>query len=411
MIKGSTKVGEIFVCGPETQGELKVLNRFLGKAITGLGGGCHKMFVIEGKFRFQLVRCVFSFVTPFFYKEGQSCVPVHPTNEYNYKNENFEEDERPSGRKYQALSHQKFGMTPFEHQQHNVHLQNPLAHVDQKIEERESLRHSTHRSQRSDRAANIAGAQLSGQHTAHVTGQPNLLGTQTMNKNPMQNTHSDKFGQTDYNLSENHERPAFQHNSNHNEGEMNEEEYEMGQAVNINQTNYAANNAVQAQFGTADKMGQLLQISCGRDHYLNLTRDGDVFSCGSGTFSAAGHGGSKTMPVPSILKPMRDKRVIKIATGESHSLILTDKGDIYSWGRGFEGQLGLSASIEVASTPQYIKTFYGKPVYHIEAGAFFSLAITRDGKLFGWGEAKMGQLGLGKMRDIRLPQQIHITEG
>lgn len=111
-----------------------------------------------------------------------------------------------------------------------------------------------------------------------------------------------------------------------------------------------------------------------------------------------------------ILKPMRDKRVVKIACGESHSLILTDKGDIYSWGRGFEGQLGLSKGIEVASTPQYIKSFYEKPVSQIEAGAFFSLAITRDGQLFGWGEAKMGQLGLGKQREVRLPQKIPILD-
>jgi alpha-tubulin suppressor-like RCC1 family protein len=111
-----------------------------------------------------------------------------------------------------------------------------------------------------------------------------------------------------------------------------------------------------------EKMGHLQQITSGRDHTLNLTRDGDVFSYGSGTFSAAGHGGSKEVLTPMILKPLRDKRVIKIACGESHSIVLTDKFDVYSWGRGFEGQLGLSKSIEVASTPQYIKTFYGKPV-------------------------------------------------
>ena len=55
MIKGSTKVGEIFLCGPETEGKLEVLNQFLGKAITGLGGGCKRMYVLEGKLSFFLI--------------------------------------------------------------------------------------------------------------------------------------------------------------------------------------------------------------------------------------------------------------------------------------------------------------------------------------------------------------------
>ncbi len=144
------------------------------------------------------------------------------------------------------------------------------------------------------------------------------------------------------------------------------------------------------RLANSENMGHSQQIACGRNHTLNLTRDGDVFSFGSGIFSAAGHGGSKEVISPSILRPLRDKRVIKIACGESHSLILTDKADVYCWGRGFEGQLGLSKSIEVASTPQYIKSFYGKPVHSIDAGAYFSLAITSEGYLYGWGEAKMG---------------------
>jgi len=59
MIKGSTKVGEIFLCGPETDGKLEVLAQFLGKAITGLGGGCKKMYVIEGRY-FDLIIDKFS---------------------------------------------------------------------------------------------------------------------------------------------------------------------------------------------------------------------------------------------------------------------------------------------------------------------------------------------------------------
>ncbi len=113
---------------------------------------------------------------------------------------------------------------------------------------------------------------------------------------------------------------------------------------------------------------------------MNLTRDGDVFSQGVSQFGVSGHGGARDIATPQIIKPLRDKRIIQIACGESHSLVLTDRYDVYAWGRGFEGQLGVSNSVEVASTPQYLKFFNRKqksiPVSFIACGAFYSLAIT-----------------------------------
>ena len=47
-----------------------------------------------------------------------------------------------------------------------------------------------------------------------------------------------------------------------------------------------------------ENMGHLKQIAAGRSHILHLTRDGFVFSYGSGTFSAAGHGGAKSTLIP-----------------------------------------------------------------------------------------------------------------
>ena len=80
--------------------------------------------------------------------------------------------------------------------------------IDQKIEERESLRHSTHRSQRSDRAQGIAG------------GIQNQANTTQQMSNPMHQTASDKFGATDYNMSENQDRPNFQKNQSQMEDEQ-----------------------------------------------------------------------------------------------------------------------------------------------------------------------------------------------
>ena len=57
-------------------------------------------------------------------------------------------------------------------------------------------------------------------------------------------------------------------------------------------------------------------------------------------------------------------------------MALTNIGDIYAWGKGFEGQLGISKDIETASTPKYIKYFHNNPVKSIACGAYHSLAIT-----------------------------------
>jgi hypothetical protein len=43
------EVGEVFLCNNETSGILEVLPQFLGRAITSLGGGCNKLYVIESK--------------------------------------------------------------------------------------------------------------------------------------------------------------------------------------------------------------------------------------------------------------------------------------------------------------------------------------------------------------------------
>lgn len=168
--------------------------------------------------------------------------------------------------------------------------------------------------------------------------------------------------------------------------------YEMGNTRNIQEST-----------------GHLKQIVSSKNHIIQLTRDGYVFSYGNNEFSVSGHGGSKVVDTPQILKHLSDKRVVQIACGESHSIILTDKNDVYTWGRGYEGQLGVSNIVEIASKPNYVKAFFNNPIIFIAAGAFYSLAITHENKLYGWGEARMGQLGLGiKARMVKAPTHIPV---
>jgi alpha-tubulin suppressor-like RCC1 family protein len=44
----------------------------------------------------------------------------------------------------------------------------------------------------------------------------------------------------------------------------------------------------------ANQAGRLLQISCGAEHTLNLSREGEVYSFGSGNYCNVGQGGSNS---------------------------------------------------------------------------------------------------------------------
>jgi alpha-tubulin suppressor-like RCC1 family protein len=54
-----------------------------------------------------------------------------------------------------------------------------------------------------------------------------------------------------------------------------------------------------------------------------------------------GLGGSVFQPSPKQIIKLDKKKIVSVSCGFYHSLALSNIGDLYSWGRGFEGQLGL----------------------------------------------------------------------
>ena len=85
-------------------------------------------------------------------------------------------------------------------------------------------------------------------------------------------------------------------------------------------------------------------ISAGVNHTLAITDRGDLFSWGSDRFGQLGYGGSdagKGSFVPKKVENMKKFVVVAIAAGDSHSVCFTENGEIYTWGCNKEGQLGI----------------------------------------------------------------------
>ena len=180
--------------------------------------------------------------------------------------------------------------------------------------------------------------------------------------------------------------------------------------------------------------GKIVDISCGTVHNLALTDDGEIFSWGSfqgGQLGLSSHLLMQTnlnnnkettlyLNTPTLIPYFSKNRIIieKISCGEAHSLALSDKGRVYSWGFGSNGQLGLGFcedSFEPGKgllksrifEPKLIKTFkdYNTQKYmdknnchnikikNIESGKTFSMFINSTNNLYACGLNDFGQLG------------------
>ena len=159
-----------------------------------------------------------------------------------------------------------------------------------------------------------------------------------------------------------------------------------------------------------EKEAQIIQICKGKYHLIKLTSDGKVRCSGKPYFGVTGLGGAAYSETTKLLPNLANIKIVQISCGMFHSLALAENGDLYTWGMGFEGQLGLKLKYKVASSPRYLQFFYRKPIKFISCGHNYSLAITNEGIVYGWGENKLEQLGLGHIQIVENQTQIPILE-
>lgn len=108
-----------------------------------------------------------------------------------------------------------------------------------------------------------------------------------------------------------------------------------------------------------------------------------------------------------ILKPALKlgEKVTAIRGGQEHVLLLTSSGRVFSAAASTEhfpslGQLGVpgltwsTRPSGPADACNEVTTLKGSKVTQIASGDYHSLALTRDGRVFAWGDNSFGQLGV-----------------
>ncbi|EFA86255.1 regulator of chromosome condensation domain-containing protein [Heterostelium album PN500] len=176
---------------------------------------------------------------------------------------------------------------------------------------------------------------------------------------------------------------------------------DQGQLGNIVDDEQAV--AISKLNGGVNNIGTVSLIAAGYSHTLALLSNrSQLYSWGKGSDGQLGHGNTRDYSTPKEIQPTFIKpldSIKSISCGQFTSYAITSFKEIFSWGQGIS--LGHSDYIDQLS-PKLVTDLLGKNVEYITAGFSHCLAHTSDGLCYAFGQGDYGQLGLGEQASISL---------
>ncbi|XP_046663779.1 regulator of chromosome condensation-like isoform X2 [Homalodisca vitripennis] len=140
------------------------------------------------------------------------------------------------------------------------------------------------------------------------------------------------------------------------------------------------------------ELDNIVEACAGGMHTICLTNDGEVITFGCNDEGALGR---STAVEDSETKPGKvklDAKAVQVSAGDSHSAALLEDGRVFAWGafRDSHGTMGLTID-GIMQTPTLMGV--SDKVMRIASGTDHLLMLTRQGQLYTCGCGEQGQLG------------------
>ena len=161
---------------------------------------------------------------------------------------------------------------------------------------------------------------------------------------------------------------------------------------------------------TALQAVKVVDMAAGSSFNLALSEAGRVYSWGFGFDGRLGHGSpALTLTTPTMIEALEPHKIVSVK-GTGHGLAISEAGRVFSWGPSFRGKLG-HGDEQKQPTPKLIEALQEVKVVEVEAGVSHSIAVTDDGQIYSWGSSDKGELGHGNMRSQFTPKRIEALQG
>ncbi|MBI9109302.1 MAG: hypothetical protein JEZ04_21325 [Spirochaetales bacterium] len=121
-------------------------------------------------------------------------------------------------------------------------------------------------------------------------------------------------------------------------------------------------------------------ISSGETHTLFVKKNGELWTCGSGSAGQLGLGAVTSVTVPTKITI---ENVTAAEIGDDYSFALKVDGSVWGWGENSLNELGLGADTADKNTPTVIPGL--SSITKISSGLEGSLALNTTGSVYVWG--------------------------
>eukprot|EP01006_Ploeotia_vitrea_P052763 TRINITY_DN67725_c10_g1_i1.p1 TRINITY_DN67725_c10_g1~~TRINITY_DN67725_c10_g1_i1.p1 ORF type:complete len:398 (+),score=178.69 TRINITY_DN67725_c10_g1_i1:757-1950(+) len=188
----------------------------------------------------------------------------------------------------------------------------------------------------------------------------------------------------------------------------NNEVYSWGRAK-YGQLGYGGKNWDQANPRKVPALSKIhiQQVACGEAHTLVLSELGQVYSFGRGKCGRLGIGNEQAQMYPKLVTKLSGKKVVKIACGYYHSLVITADGRLMSFGANTNGQCGTGSRLAIME-PTRVWFRKGTRICDVAGGGYHSIALDDEGHVYAFGKNRSGQLGVGDTDERLSPFELEV---
>ncbi|KAF3773894.1 Inhibitor of Bruton tyrosine kinase [Nymphaea thermarum] len=126
-------------------------------------------------------------------------------------------------------------------------------------------------------------------------------------------------------------------------------------------------------------------VAAAKHHTVVATEGGEVFTWGSNREGQLGYTSVDTQPTPRRVSSLRSK-IIAVAAANKHTVVVSESGEVFTWGCNKEGQLGYGTSNSASNyVPRGVEYLKGKQFVSVSAAKYHTVVLGTDGEVYTWG--------------------------